>query len=106
MTGKYAITLLAILLIGSAGAVQAEGGMAEEEVTAEHFQRYDTNGDGVVSLEEARATESEVLVEKFGAYDENGDQTLDKGEFAKFSAEEGQWEEEAGTGYKEKRLNE
>jgi len=91
MIGKTSIAVAAALLIGATGSVQA----AEHEEGTGNMSKYDTNGDGMISLEEAREAGPADLAENFEKYDENGNQQLDEGEFARFEAEHGM-KEEAG----------
>ncbi|HKJ86933.1 MAG TPA: hypothetical protein VKA48_00240 [Gammaproteobacteria bacterium] len=89
MQWKHGLVLAAAVLIGSAGMAQAA--MHEETGgggTSE-FQKYDTNGDGTVSLEEAQKAHNSDLSKNFKQYDQNGDNKLDQGEFARFEAEQG-----------------
>jgi len=93
MIGKTSLAVAAALLIGVAGSAQA----AEHEEGAGNMSKYDTNGDGMISLEEAQEAGPSGLAENFEKYDENGNQQLDEGEFARFEAEHGkEMKEEAG----------
>ncbi|MFA9460212.1 hypothetical protein [Thiohalorhabdus methylotrophus] len=90
MQWNRSLALFAALLIGSAGAVQAEMHEGEHGGGTSKFQEYDKDGDGKISMEEAQSAESQKLSENFEQYDENGNQELDQGEFARFEAEETQ----------------
>ncbi len=86
MPWKPSLAVTAALLIGAAGAVQAE--MHEDAgQKASGFKEIDANGDGVVSLEEARKAGHSDLAENFQKYDANSNKELDQGEFAAFEAE-------------------
>jgi len=88
MQRKHGLALATAVLIGSAGLVQAA--MHEETggEEAHEFQKYDTNGDGMISLEEAKKAHDSDLTKNFKQYDRNGDNQLDQGEFARMEAGE------------------
>lgn len=98
MQWKQSLALIAALMIGSTGALHAEMHGEEGGERTSQFQKYDTNGDGVVSMEEAKNAETQDLAENFEQYDENGNQQLDQGEFARFEAEHGKKMEEEHDG--------
>ncbi|MFP4560819.1 MAG: hypothetical protein ACLFRB_09320 [Thiohalorhabdus sp.] len=88
MQANRSLALVAALLIGSAGAVQAEMHEEGHAGGTEKFEKYDKDGDGKISMEEAKEAGSEKLSENFESYDQDGDNALDQGEFARFESEE------------------
>lgn len=86
---KPSFAVMAACLIGAAGA--AQGAMhGDKGHKGASFDKIDTNGDGVVSLEEAREAGGSGLAKKFQKYDANGDEEIDQGEFARFEKERAQ----------------
>ncbi|KPV39682.1 hypothetical protein AN478_11250 [Thiohalorhabdus denitrificans] len=77
MERKRSLALVVALLVGAYGTALSAG----QDI---QFERYDRDGDGVISLDEAKAADYEVLSERFEAYDEDGDGALTPGEFARF----------------------
>ncbi|MFA9460213.1 EF-hand domain-containing protein [Thiohalorhabdus sp. Cl-TMA] len=76
MQWNRSLALLAVLLIGPVGAAHAGD--------AGKFNEIDADGDGTISLEEAREAESDMLAEEFEQYDADDNDRLDQGEFARF----------------------
>jgi Ca2+-binding EF-hand superfamily protein len=98
MLGKTSLAIAAALLIGAVGPAQA----GEHKEKGGNMSKYDANGDGMISLEEARKAGPSGLAENFEKYDENGNQKLDEGEFARFEADHGkEMKEKAGEKKKE-----
>lgn len=75
----------ALLLIGAVGAAQA--GDMDKKSSA--MKKIDQNGDGVISLEEAKNAGVAGLPESFDDYDLNNNGSLEEGEFARFEEEHG-----------------
>jgi len=75
----------ALLLVGGAGVAQA-GEMGKKSSA---MKQIDQNGNGVISLEEAKNAGVAGLAENFDDYDRNGNEKLEEGEFARFEADHG-----------------
>jgi hypothetical protein len=85
MQGKISLAVVSAVLLGFAGAAQA-GDMGKKSSA---MKQLDQNGNGKVSLEEAKAAGASELTDQFKKYDANGNETLEPGEFARFEAEHG-----------------
>lgn len=84
MRGNWTAAIIALMLAATAQA--AERGHGEGAL----MRALDTNGDGVVSVEEAKANPD--LAREFQQYDQNRDGNIDQGEFSRFEMQEQEME--------------